>query len=163
MLDTTSRSAPRRAAATSAWARTSRETSDPSTPTTTVGRCPPTAPAPVVGPGHRCSSIQGPAVCRARRPPTAAARKLAGQQAEGPTRRDQGPDGPRPETLGRSVRPDLASSSRRHRGVAVQARDVMTREVVTVGPDTSAKYAAVMTAERGFAAMPVVDDDDELV
>lgn len=45
----------------------------------------------------------------------------------------------------------------------MQARDVMTREVVTVGPDTSAKYAAEIMAERGFAAVPVVDADDELV
>ena len=42
----------------------------------------------------------------------------------------------------------------------MQARDVMTREVVTVGPNTSAKYAAEIMAERGFAALPVVDDDD---
>ncbi|NYJ08761.1 CBS domain-containing protein [Petropleomorpha daqingensis] len=35
----------------------------------------------------------------------------------------------------------------------------MTREVVTVGPATSAKYAAEVMAERGFAALPVVDDD----
>ena len=45
----------------------------------------------------------------------------------------------------------------------MQARDVMTREVVTVGPETSAKYAAELMAERGFAALPVVDDDDRLV
>jgi CBS domain-containing protein len=45
----------------------------------------------------------------------------------------------------------------------VQARDVMTREVVTVGPDTSAKYAAEIMAERGFAALPVVGDDDRVV
>lgn len=45
----------------------------------------------------------------------------------------------------------------------MQARDVMTREVVTVGPDTSAKYAAEIMAERGFAALPVVDEDDRLV
>jgi CBS domain-containing protein len=45
----------------------------------------------------------------------------------------------------------------------VQARDVMTREVVTVGPDTSAKYAAEVMAGRGFAALPVVDDDMQLV
>ncbi|SFE86492.1 CBS domain-containing protein [Blastococcus tunisiensis] len=45
----------------------------------------------------------------------------------------------------------------------MQARDVMTREVVTVGPDTSAKYAAELMAERGFAAVPVVADDDRLV
>lgn len=45
----------------------------------------------------------------------------------------------------------------------MQARDVMTREVVTVGPDTSAKYAAEIMAVRGFAAVPVVDDDERLV
>ncbi|MGY1616205.1 HPP family protein [Geodermatophilus sp. SYSU D00691] len=45
----------------------------------------------------------------------------------------------------------------------MQARDVMTREVVMVGPDTSAKYAAEVMAERGFAALPVVDEDDLLV
>jgi CBS domain-containing protein len=43
-------------------------------------------------------------------------------------------------------------------GTAVQTRDLMTRDVVTVGPDTSAKYAAEVMAERGFAALPVVDD-----
>ena len=42
----------------------------------------------------------------------------------------------------------------------MQVRDVMTREVVTVGPDTSAKYAAELMAGRGFAALPVVDDAD---
>lgn len=45
----------------------------------------------------------------------------------------------------------------------MQVRDVMTREVVTVGPDTSAKYAAEVMAGRGFAALPVVDDADQLV
>ncbi|MEU2348488.1 CBS domain-containing protein [Modestobacter sp. NPDC049651] len=45
----------------------------------------------------------------------------------------------------------------------MQARDVMTRDVVTVGPDTSARYAAEVLAERGFAALPVVDDDGRLV
>jgi CBS domain-containing protein len=35
----------------------------------------------------------------------------------------------------------------------------MTRDVVTVGPDTSAKYAGEVMAERGFAALPVVDDE----
>jgi CBS domain-containing protein len=39
----------------------------------------------------------------------------------------------------------------------------MTREVVTVGPGTSAKYAAELMAERGFAALPVVDEDGRLV
>ena len=45
----------------------------------------------------------------------------------------------------------------------MQARDVMTREVVTVGLETSAKYAAEVMAEHGFAALPVVDDEDRLV
>ncbi len=45
----------------------------------------------------------------------------------------------------------------------MQARDVMTREVVTVGPETSAKYAGEVMAEHGFAALPVVDDDGLLV
>jgi CBS domain-containing protein len=45
----------------------------------------------------------------------------------------------------------------------VQVRDVMTREVFTVGPDTSAKYAAEVMADRGYAALPVVDDDYQLV
>jgi CBS domain-containing protein len=39
----------------------------------------------------------------------------------------------------------------------------MTREVVTVGPDTSAKDAAAVMTERGFAALPVVDGGDRLV
>src|SRR3954462_13179265 len=39
----------------------------------------------------------------------------------------------------------------------------MTREVVTVGRDTSVKYAAEVLAERGFAALPVIDDDGRLV
>src|SRR4051812_1656351 len=45
----------------------------------------------------------------------------------------------------------------------VRVRDVMTREVVTVGPATTAKYAAEMMADRGFAALPVLDEDDQLV
>lgn len=45
----------------------------------------------------------------------------------------------------------------------MQVRDVMTRQVVTVGPDTSAKYAAEVMARRGYAALPVVDDVGHLV
>jgi CBS domain-containing protein len=45
----------------------------------------------------------------------------------------------------------------------VQARDVMTRNVVAVGPGTSAKSAGEVMAERGFAALPVVDDAGRLV
>jgi CBS domain-containing protein len=39
----------------------------------------------------------------------------------------------------------------------------MTRDVVTVGPDTPAKYAAEVMAERGFAALPVVDDEGGVI
>jgi CBS domain-containing protein len=39
----------------------------------------------------------------------------------------------------------------------------MTRDVVTVGPETSAKYAGEVMAQRGFAALPVVDGDDLLI
>jgi CBS domain-containing protein len=39
----------------------------------------------------------------------------------------------------------------------------MTSDVVTVGPDTSAKYAAEIMAGRGFAALPVLDDEQRLV
>jgi CBS domain-containing protein len=45
----------------------------------------------------------------------------------------------------------------------VQIRDLMSREVVTVGPDTSAKHAAGVMAEGGFAALPVVDAGGRLV
>jgi CBS domain-containing protein len=38
----------------------------------------------------------------------------------------------------------------------------MTRDVVTVGPETSAKYAAEVMAERGYAALPVLDVDNQL-
>ncbi|WP_198597849.1 CBS domain-containing protein [Blastococcus atacamensis] len=39
----------------------------------------------------------------------------------------------------------------------------MTSDVVTVGPDTSVKYAAEVMAEHGFAALPVVDDDEQVM
>ena len=45
----------------------------------------------------------------------------------------------------------------------MQVRDVMTRDVVTVGPETSAKYAAEVMAGRGYAALPVVDGNYQLV
>jgi CBS domain-containing protein len=45
----------------------------------------------------------------------------------------------------------------------VQARDVMTRDVITVGPESSVKEAAGVMAERGFAALPVVDENNVLV
>ena len=45
----------------------------------------------------------------------------------------------------------------------MQARDVMTRNVITVGPASFVKQAAEVMAEQGFAALPVVDQHDRLV
>ena len=45
----------------------------------------------------------------------------------------------------------------------MQVRDVMTREVVTVGPESSAKQAGAVMAERGFAALPVVDGSRRVI
>ena len=45
----------------------------------------------------------------------------------------------------------------------MQAKDVMTPEVVTVEPDTSAKHAGELMAEHGVAALPVVDGAHRLV
>src|ERR1700710_2985977 len=45
----------------------------------------------------------------------------------------------------------------------MQVRELMTGQVVTVGPDTSAKYAGEVMATRGFAALPVVDVDNRLI
>jgi CBS domain-containing protein len=45
----------------------------------------------------------------------------------------------------------------------VQAREMMTRDVITVGPDCPVKRAAELMAERGFAALPVVDEHNALV
>ncbi|MCW2717163.1 MAG: hypothetical protein JWR81_985 [Pseudonocardia sp.] len=42
-------------------------------------------------------------------------------------------------------------------------RDVMTRPVVTVGPDTPVRAAAAVLTGRGFTALPVVDTSGELV
>jgi CBS domain containing-hemolysin-like protein len=39
----------------------------------------------------------------------------------------------------------------------------MTRDVITVGPDSCVEQVATVMAERGFAALPVVDEDDGLV
>ncbi|MCW2704948.1 MAG: putative signal-transduction protein containing cAMP-binding and domain [Blastococcus sp.] len=68
-----------------------------------------------------------------------------------------------PETLGKGATPALASSQRQTEEAAVQTRDAMTRDVITIAPDSLVKRAAEMMAERGFAALPVVDRDDKLV
>jgi CBS domain-containing protein len=45
----------------------------------------------------------------------------------------------------------------------MQVRDVMTRDVITVEPDCLVQRAAELMAGRGFAALPVVDEDNALV
>lgn len=45
----------------------------------------------------------------------------------------------------------------------MRAREVMTTEVVAVGPGTSAKEAAAVLAEHGFAALPVVDGEGRVL
>jgi CBS domain-containing protein len=45
----------------------------------------------------------------------------------------------------------------------MRAMDVMTAEVVTVGPDTSVHALAGLLSERGISGVPVVDADDRVV
>ncbi|RSM85134.1 CBS domain-containing protein [Kibdelosporangium aridum] len=45
----------------------------------------------------------------------------------------------------------------------MRACDVMTTELVTVSPSTSAKHAARLLVDNGFTALPVVDVDGRLV
>jgi CBS domain-containing protein len=45
----------------------------------------------------------------------------------------------------------------------VKARDVMTRSVVTVRPETSVRAAADLLCSHGFTAAPVMDANGELV
>jgi hypothetical protein len=41
--------------------------------------------------------------------------------------------------------------------------DVMTTNVITVGPDTSVQEVARILSERGISGVPVVDADDRLI
>lgn len=45
----------------------------------------------------------------------------------------------------------------------MQVSEVMSRQVVAVGPDTSVKHAGDVMSARGFAALPVVDDHNRLL
>jgi CBS domain-containing protein len=45
----------------------------------------------------------------------------------------------------------------------MRARELMTSPVVTVGPDTPAKQAALLLVDHGFAVLPVVDVDDRVL
>ncbi|MAF49586.1 MAG: CBS domain-containing protein [Rhodospirillales bacterium] len=43
------------------------------------------------------------------------------------------------------------------------AKDIMTTNVITVGPDTPVPEIANLLIERGISGVPVVDDDDRLI
>lgn len=45
----------------------------------------------------------------------------------------------------------------------MKARDVMVREVVTVGPDTDVTEAVALLVEHDISALPVVDGDNDLI
>jgi CBS domain-containing protein len=44
----------------------------------------------------------------------------------------------------------------------MRARDIMTRKVVTVRTDTTAREAAALLSEHGITSLPVLDDDDRV-
>src|SRR5579864_3636883 len=48
-------------------------------------------------------------------------------------------------------------------GSRLTARDIMTRDVVTVSPHTSLRYVAKLLAGRHISGVPVVDDDGQVV
>ena len=43
------------------------------------------------------------------------------------------------------------------------AKDIMTPNVITVGPDDSLESIANLLIEKRISAVPVVNDDDELI
>jgi len=45
----------------------------------------------------------------------------------------------------------------------MRAMDVMTTNVITVGPDTSVQALATLLSERGISGVPVVDADNRLI
>ena len=45
----------------------------------------------------------------------------------------------------------------------MKARDIMSKPVVRVGPDTPVSEAASLLVEQGFASLPVVDGAQRLV
>ena len=49
------------------------------------------------------------------------------------------------------------------KATAITVAEVMTRDVVTVGPDMPLKEAATVISERGVSGVPVCDDDGAVV
>ncbi len=45
----------------------------------------------------------------------------------------------------------------------MRAMDVMTTQVITVGPDTSVRELALLLSERGISGVPVIDSDNRIV
>ncbi|MFL6141820.1 MAG: HPP family protein [Labedaea sp.] len=45
----------------------------------------------------------------------------------------------------------------------MKARDIMSRPVVSVGPDTTMRDAIMKLTEKGFAALPVVDEGGRVI
>jgi len=58
---------------------------------------------------------------------------------------------------------DFEPASRRSFLRSVEVAEVMTRELITVGPDTPLAEAARLLVERRIGALPVVDSSGELV
>ena len=48
-------------------------------------------------------------------------------------------------------------SSYRYPGAVMRARDVMVRDVITIGPDEDVSRAAKMLVDHDISALPVVD------
>jgi hypothetical protein len=74
--------------------------------------------------------------------------------ARDPGSRDLGPCRSTAADPGARPLPCLASGTPTGGG-AVQARDVLTRDVVTVRPHPAARHAVEVVAARGLAALPV--------
>ncbi|MCP9618764.1 CBS domain-containing protein [Nocardia otitidiscaviarum] len=47
--------------------------------------------------------------------------------------------------------------------ITMYARDILTRPVVTVGPQVTVRAAVALLTGHGFAALPVVDDEGRVV
>src|SRR5438132_14026713 len=57
----------------------------------------------------------------------------------------------------------LASPPGKRRGVAMKARELMSRPVITVRPDTPTGEAAALLGKHQITALPVLDSGSRLV
>lgn len=58
----------------------------------------------------------------------------------------------------RSVFADEDKDARRRFDMGIKAKDVMTKQVDTIGPEASALEAAEILRERGYGCLPVIED-----